>query len=366
MSETGAAKAKLAQTAAGLQANFERTLALRASRLERSLASELSLVAWDRQRLIGQAQQRVRELRGQRARERNAQASLDEAAEGVCVLELRAQPLECLPAVWAHLRRGVRVCLKPERDASRAGVDLLAQVAELFAPGSLRVLDAEASTPDDALAWPRAGVEPAGARVALVQRDADHEVSAYLLARACLRRTGFDPRSVHRAVLDGPRPRLERQLQRLWVGATMGPPSDPHAFAGPVRPEDEARYLASIDTWAQLPGCELLCNGGVLQGPAGADEAEHQRYLAPALFRLRSADTLDEPPPTFGPMLVLEETEPGESERRLNGIAPRDSGALWLRFGARPKSVALRTDDRQVDGALLMEHLPPGLPAPRP
>ena len=267
-------------------------------------------------------------------------------------------------------------------------------------PGRVRVLREMAELLGDGLSvtppgvlehehsdWTQIGVRPRHDRVALVQADADRELAAYVLARACLRRTGHDPRVVHRVIVVGPTERLERSLRRLWVGARMGPVDDERAFAGPVDDARAAAFLAAEAEWRAHPGITTICPGGRLER---ADSPGHV-FLAPALFRGPTIDDdafapLADEPELVGPMLVVYpvvaattgtigsqagvQATPAvdEVERRaealLDALAPRGHG--HLRFGVKPREVVLRHDDRQIDGALLVERLAPGLPEPRP
>jgi hypothetical protein len=208
--------------------------------------------------------------------------------------------------------------------------------------------------------WRTIGVEPRRERVALVQADADRELAAYVLARACLRRTGFDPRVVHRVLVVGPAERLERTLRRLWVGARMGPVDDQQAFAGPVNEDRAERYLAVEAAWCAAEGVQSLCAGGRLQKAGDARLC----FIAPALLRapLETANPLPNP---LGPMLILHPiTEAAEADAQLEHLSSAGQGRL--RFGSKPRQITLRSDDRQLHGALLVERLPPGLPEPRP
>lgn len=363
---------------------FERELVLAAPEIESELAQRFGLVRWDRVRLIGQAQQRLEELRnsnfspddhgrgGSEAgpaheAETEAETEAQDQGSGLRVVERVGLPLECLAAVWRELLRGNQVVVSQERGALSAGLVLLSRISELFADEVLTIEFEGEDSVQRCRDWTTVGVVGPSPRVAFVQPDADDEVAAYLLARACLRRSGFDLRAVHRVVLAGPRPRLERHLRRLWVGAQMGGPEDMEAFAGPVRASQANAYLDSYEAWCAIPGVERVCPGARLEGPPlTAQDASDWHFVAPALLKLRSADALVDAPACLGPMLVLEEVPVGEAERCFQSLAPRDSGVLWLRFGAPKKSLTLRPDDRQVDGALLIERLPPGLPAPRP
>ena len=345
---------RLAAAARALQPRLRELVGLRADAIEGELAERFGCVTWDRVRLIGQAQQRLDEIRDERF------ASL--GGGGAVVIERADQPLECLPTAWRCLRRGQPVVVQLERGALRAGAELLQRMSRSIGP-ALRVCEADEARPADAAEWRVVGVEAAKTRVAVVQPDADPEVAAYLLARACLRRTGTDPRAVHRVVVVGARPRLERHLRRLWLGARMGPPDDSEAFAGPVRTELASAYRSALEAWTQVPGCSCLVEGGPLVRPTDSSEWS---YLAPALFRVRSAEVIDRPPPTAGPLLVLEEVEEAALDRHLRAMADGERGTLWLRFGRAQPGHKLGPEDRQIEGALLVEQLPPGLPAPRP
>jgi hypothetical protein len=331
------------------------------------LATCLGMVAWEREEQIGAVQRRLLELDGMVERE------LSGSAEPCLVRELREQPLEALDLAWRVLRQGRRVHVESEAGACAGVFRILHELADRFATGAVSV------TPPGVLehehsSWKRVGVEPRHGRVALVQADADRELAAYVLARACLRRTGFDPRVVHRVIVVGPTERLERNLRRLWVGARMGPVDDEHAFAGPVDSARAQSFAAAEQAWRRRESVVTICPGGELE------HADHRResagsFLAPALLRAPPvhADELPtDEPSTCGPMLVVypvlpitaDEGAAATGERLLEHFAGRELGRL--RFGNKPRELTLRPIDRQLHGALLVERLPPGLPEPRP
>ena len=348
---------RLAAASRLLQTELFEALALASDEIADDLAERLGMVAWEREEQIGHAQQRLLELRERRFHRYGG--------DPVRVRELRAQPLEALELAWRALRRGRHVHVETEADACPAVYRLLREMAEqldegltVSPPGELDHAHAD---------WPLIGVRPRQDRAALIQADADRELAAYLLARACLRRTGYDPRVVHRVVVVGPLDRLERNLRRLWVGARMGPIRDDRAFAGPV---DEARaqaFLATEAAWRARPDVTTLCPGGRLERA----DAPGQTFLAPALVRVDPITDATLPtaePELVGPILALYpvtgEDAPARAEALLEHFTPRGHG--HLRFGIKPRDVVLDHDDRQIHGALLVERLPPGLPEPRP
>ncbi|PRQ08506.1 hypothetical protein [Enhygromyxa salina] len=333
-------------------------VALAADSLAEDLAERLGMVAWEREDQIGTAQRRLLALRERRFHRYGGEPAL--------VRELREQPLEALELAWRALRRGRRVHVESEPDACPGVSRILQEMADLLGEALLSVsppgvLDHEHAS------WQQIGVRQRLERVALIQRDADHELAAYVLARACLRRTGFDPRVVHRVIVVGPSERLERNLRRLWVGTQMGPVDDEHAFAGPVDEPRSHQFLVDDAAWQARDRVTTICPGGRLRRA----NAPGLAFLAPALFRVRIPDDqlpTDEPP-LHGPILVIypvgnDPTAETRAERLLQHFAPRGHG--HLRFGSKPRDLTLRRSDRQVHGALLVERLPPGLPEPRP
>ncbi|MEZ4449307.1 MAG: hypothetical protein R3B09_07495 [Nannocystaceae bacterium] len=350
---------RLAAVARARQVGMLELVALRADALGDALARDLGLVAWDRQRVVGSLQRALWELR-----ERRFPAPY--GGPPVQVIERRAQPLEAVTLAWTCLRRGRVVHVGGEAGASTAALDLLAEVAPRLAadgPPVLTVSGPGEATPAAAASWPVVGVDPTLPRIAVVAADGDRELAAYVLARVCLRRGGADPRGVHQALVCGPTPRLERHLQRLWVGAVMGPPSELGAFAGPVDDDLSAGFLRSLEHLRQQPGVKVLCPGGRLERP---DEAGN--YLAPALFRapwpLDPAASI----PTLtrgGPLLILHPCEPEALAPALAALGFPPSRQLWVGappLGARPPG----DEPRYIRGALMTERLPPGLPDPRP
>lgn len=333
-------------------------IALAADSLADDLAERLGMVAWEREDQIGMAQRRLLTLRERRFHRYGGEPAL--------VRELREQPLEAIELAWRALRRGRRVHVESEADACPGVFRILREMSDLLGDELLSV------SPPGVLDHPQAGWQGIGVRqrrerVALIQPDADHELAAYVLARACLRRTGFDPRVVHRVIVVGPSERLERNLRRLWVGTQMGPVDDEHAFAGPVDERRAQQFLVDEAAWRAREQVTTICPGGRLRRA----NAPGQTFLAPALVRARIHDgelPTDEPA-LRGPILVVYPVGGGgdadvRGERVLDHFAPRGHG--HLRFGSKPRELTLRRGDRQVHGALLVERLPPGLPEPRP
>ena len=351
---------RLAAASRLLQTELFEAIALASDGIADDLAERLGMVAWEREEQIGLAQRRLLELRERRFHRYGG--------EPVRVRELREQPLEAFELAWRALRRGRRVHVESEATACPAVYRILREMAELLGEGL--TVSAPGELEHEHADWPLIGVRPRRDRVALIQADADRELAAYILARACLRRTGFDPRVVHRVIVVGPSDRLERNLRRLWVGARMGPVDDDRAFAGPVDEQRAAQFLVAEAAWRAREGVITIAPGGRLEQA----DAPGQLFLAPAL--LRSATIGDDvwpsdEPPLVGPMLVIHPVAPltGEvAERRgealLEHFAPRGHG--HLRFGIKPRDVVLRREDRQIHGALLVERLAPGLPEPRP
>ncbi|KIG11938.1 hypothetical protein DB30_02273 [Enhygromyxa salina] len=334
------------------------SIALAADGLADDLAERLGMVAWEREDQIGMAQRRLMALRERRFHRYGGEPAL--------VRELREQPLEALELAWRALRRGRRVHVESEADACPGVFQILRDMSDLLGEALLSV-SAPGVLDHPHADWQRIGVRERRERVALIQPDADHELAAYVLARACLRRTGFDPRVVHRVVVVGPSERLERNLRRLWVGTQMGPVDDEHAFAGPVTERRSAQFLLDDAAWRARDEVTTICPGGRLRRA----NAPGQAFLAPALFRVRIPNDqlpTDEPP-AHGPILIVYPVGTDASaeirgERLLEHFAPRGHG--HLRFGSKPRDLTLRRSDRQVHGALLVERLPPGLPEPRP
>jgi len=343
-------------------------VALRAEELIETLREELDLVVWDCQVVIGRAQRDLRRL--------VEGASLGPVEQGaspaVRVIERRRQPLECLPLVWGALLRGRRVWLGVEEGASSAAVSVLREIhARLVGDGitgltfvrAQRVLAEEL---DEELAGaPLLGALEAAPRLAVIGVDGDRELAAYVLARTCLRRCGEEPRTIHHALVCGPNLRLERYLQRLWVGVVIGPAADPESFSGPATAELAEAYLAALELWRSAANVRALCPGGALERAGQA-----RTYLAPALFRvpwpLPAGVPMPGSPelPIVGPMLVLYTLKPeqlGEASAALGFPAARQ---LWI--APPPLGGVQSGGPRYVQGALVIDRMPPGLPEPRP
>ena len=340
-------------------------LARGSDELADELATRLGMVAWEREDQIGAVQGRLLEL------DDIPERVLTGSTSPCLIRELREQPFEAIDLAWRALRQGRRVHVESEADACLGASKILGELADRFPPGAI-TLTAPGELAHEHCDWKRIGVETRHGRVALVQADADRELAAYVLARACLRRTGFDPRVVHRVIVVGPSDRLERTLRRLWVGARMGPVDDEHAFAGPVDDGRAQQFAVAERAWRARESVVTICPGGQLEH---ASRASASSFLAPALLRAPAVqgDELPEGEPEIcGPMLVIypvlpstpDEAAAARGERLLDHFAGRELGRL--RFGNKPRDVTLRANDRQLHGALLVERLPPGLPEPRP
>lgn len=334
---------RIAAAARDLQLDLEERLALYADALAASLAAELQLVAWDREQLVGGTQARIRALR--KLREPRG-----DAPEPVVIVERRRQPLESLQLLWAQLRSGRAVELHHEPGAPTAYLDLVRGLSMALPVGALVV------------AWPSVERDPPGTigvaaplpRIALIDRAADRELAAYVLARVSLRRAGQDARAVRYAWVSGSVDLLRRHLGRLWVGAQMGPATDPDSFAGPVSAADRDAYLRAHAAWSTAEGVDVWCTGGVLE------RADSEGvYLAPAAFAVQApVPEL----PIAGPMIVVVRCEEAQATEALEAALAR--GASAIRIGGRPGRYGDAVKD--VRGALLVERLPPGLPEPRP
>lgn len=356
---------RVAAAARELEPRVLEAIALMADALADDLAERLQMVAWEREEQIGDAQRRLLEL----AELRFAPAKL--GGDPVRVRELRRQPLDALAVAWEALRRGRRVHLESEAGACPGAFRLAREFASLLPAGALTI-SAPGQLDHPQARWSAIGVEPSRARVALIQTDADPELAAYILTRACLRRTGFDPRVAHHVIVVGGPDRLLRNLRRLWVGARMGPVDDERAFSGPVDDDQARAYFAAERAWREREEVTTICPGDRLQRA----DAPQACFLAPALFRAPSfAGREDDEgwlaamPDCAGPMLVVHPIAPGPAERAMGEeLLTRLSagGEGHLRFGDKPRELALRAIDSQVHGALLVERLPPGLPEPRP
>ncbi len=331
----------IAKAAAALDAELAELLALRSDALADDLRTRYQLVSWDREQVIGRAQQRTQALARRKVAPRRGDA--------VIVYERPSQPLESLDVVWVWLERGrqVRLCWGP--DTSEAYLDLVRGLAGQLPVGALTIDTA----PLDEMPASAVGVRDAGPRIALIDRDADRELASYVLARTCLRRSGFGPRSVRRALLVGPVDLLRRHLGRLWVGAQLGPADDPASFAGPVTAEQCNAYLRACEAWASHEDVEVWSEGGRLQRTD-----DHARvYVAPAAFGVTGQIPAL---PLVGPMLVVASVDAEQAEAVLAHNAALGGDAIAI--GGPPRDDVVR----HVRGALLIERLPPGLPEPRP
>ena len=331
----------IAKAASRLDAELAEQLALRSDALADDLRTRYQLVSWDREQVIGRAQQRTRALARRKVGSR--------PGEAVIVYERPSQPLESLDMVWLWLKRGRQVRLSYGADACAPYLDLMRGLAGQLPVGALTVDTA----PVEAMPKAAVGVREAGPRIALIDRDADRELAAYVLARTCLRRSGFGPRSVRRALLVGPVDLLRRHLGRLWVGAQLGPADDPASFAGPVTAEQCKAYLRACEAWTSHGDVDVWSEGGHLERTD-----DHARvYVAPAAFGVTGQIPAL---PLVGPMLVVASVEPDQAEQVLAHNAALGGDAIAI--GGPPRNDVVR----HVRGALLVERLPPGLPEPRP
>lgn len=326
---------------------------LEADVLADALARQLQLVAWDREQLVGQVQARVAELHHARPPVREGPP--------VRVLERRLQPLEAIDVVWGWLRRGRRVRLEQEPGACTAAAELLRGMAYRLPAGVLEIHEGTMHDQPGGTAGSMSGsmvvggVDPAKARMAVIDADADRELAAYVLARTGLRRSGLDPRGVKQAFVVGELDLLERHMRRLWVGVRVGPAEDPESFAGPVPTSLREPFAAAHAQWSAHPDVRTWCPGGELERTG-----DSACYLAPALFSTPwPAPEL----PLVGPMMVVVVCD---SLLRLQQAArqAQAEGGQVVQIGGRPGRIPGPV--RHVRGALLVERLPPGLPEPRP
>ncbi len=368
MTEAAPRPERISAAARALGSELRDLLTLYADAVGANLAAQFRMVAWDREQLIGQVQQRLDALRGHRFRE------LGET--NVRIIERAGQPLESLELVWKNLRQGRRVKLEWEEDACAVVPTLLRPLARVLrstvgapvlhiasSPWTLGSEEPSASqmafkvahdNPEDPLLWPVVGVRRPGPRVAVVEAAADRELAAYVLARTSLRRSGMDPRGVKRAYVVDCDERFLRHLKRVWVGAVMGPPDAPFSFSGPVTASVRSAFLDAHRAWEREDGVECLVAGGDLARPG-----ESGSYLAPALF---ACDWPAPELPIAGPMLVVVRARIDQA-RAAAEAAAREGGAAVV-VGANSKNYP--GDVRYIRGALLVERLPPGLPDPRP
>ncbi len=368
MTDTAPRPERIAAAARALGSELRDLVTLYADAVGASLAEQAQMVAWDREQLIGQVQQRLDVLRDQRFRE------LGET--NVRIIERAGQPLESLELVWTNLRQGRRVKLEWEVGAcavvptllrplarvlrSTVGAEVLQISATPWTQGeeepsaSQMAFRVAQNHPDDPTLWPIIGVRRPGPRVAVVEASADRELAAYVLARTSLRRSGTDPRCVKRAYVVESDERFLRHLKRVWVGAVMGPPDDPFSFSGPVAPAVREAFLDAHRAWERVEGADVLVAGGDL-ARSGAPGC----YLAPALF---ACDWPIPEVPIEGPMMVLVRSRIDQARAAVEA-ATREGGQAVVVGASRSRYPG---DVRHIRGALLVERLPPGLPDPRP
>ncbi|MEM9454605.1 MAG: hypothetical protein AAGF11_10530 [Myxococcota bacterium] len=336
---------QIASAARVLGPELSRTLTLHADELVDSLATQLELVAWDREQLVGQVQIRLADLHRTRPAVRHGPA--------VRVIERRTQPLEAIDTVWGWLRRGRRVRLELEPGACMGTAELMRGMISRLPMGALEVTT-ELSDPRPA-GHVEGGVDPPGPRIAVLDADADRELAAYVLARTALRRSGMDPRAVKQVYAAGELELLERHMRRLWVGVSIGPAEDHRSFAGPVSPSVRDRFLVSYDLWRRHPDVRVWCPGGVLERTG-----DPAHYLAPGLFVVSwPAPEI----PTVGPIVVVVACQ-GDAQLHEAAQQAQAQHGQVVQIGGRPGRMPGAV--RHVRGALLVERLPPGLPEPRP
>ena len=337
-----ASGAEIATAARRVFPAFAARLAGRADEVSAALASELHLALWDREQLIGAMQARLVAMV-------SATVRVATKTDGARVIELRAQPLEAIEVAWECLLAGRPVRFAAEPGACSATASLVADMVSLLPAGTI------VTEGDDA--WPTVGVLPAAPRIAWVDRAADRELAAYSLARTCLRRSGMDPRAVRIACVIGPTDLLARHMKRLWVGAQLGPASDPESFAGPVDVATADAFVAAQTAWLAEPRAQAWCTGGPLEhGAAGP-------FVAPAAF---AVDWPVPDLPLVGPMCcVVRCTEAQAREMIASATA---GGAAVVQIGGREFTDVPQTHGglKHIRGAVLVERLPPGLPEPRP
>jgi acyl-CoA reductase-like NAD-dependent aldehyde dehydrogenase len=127
-----------------------------------------------------------------------------------------------------------------------------------------------------------------------------------------------------------------------------------------MSPEVRVAYLAAHEQWSSWcrdtsdNGGRVLCGGGPLE--CSGDEGI---FAAPALF------TGPYPVPALakvGPMLVVVPCTTAQAHQAAVELA--EQGGEVILVGGRAK--AYPAVSRHIQGALLVERLPAGLPEPRP
>ena len=347
----------LADAAARAHPSLMAALVAASGEIFEGLARLEAMVPWDREQLVGQLQRLVRAL---------SDVSFDPTSPPVVrVEERRDQPLEILPVAWSWLRRGSRVRLACEVDGTSAWIPpLLREVLGASGAGCVEVLGPEDAASDDGDSAPVVGVERAPPRAVVIAPGADEELAAYVLARACLRRAGLDPRSARLAVCVAGTPALDRHLRRLWYGVRLGAAEDDGAFAGSVDDVVGARHLRALEALPEALGARCVVPARALQGEGRPGRV----YLAPSLW---VADVGQAEGwlgrfaafPRRGPAMLLARCpDVRTAEALLDGWI--DAGGDWLRVGGPVRARA--EPFRIFEGALLEDRLPPGMPKPRP
>lgn len=348
---------RLAAASRALQGVLLDAIALRSAAMSNELAERFMAVPWDRQRLIGQIQESLHVLR-------EARFPLNDQG-GVRVTERARQPFECIEEAWRQVRQGRAVWVDREPGSCVEGLELLRAMGSVLGFGVLQVANEDRPPPEEIEQWPRVGVELAPRRIVAVAEDADPELAAYFVARASLRRTGFDPRCVHRVLVAGERKRFERHLRRLFVGARIGAPNEAGAFAGGVSEEQAVAFESDLNEWRQGSGNVEACRGGRLEVCTKVRRGGVKAvYLAPALFVVEGEELRGDP---RGPCLIIQRVHEGKLETQLRETLEATEGErAWAWVGEADPKLARGPKDRWIRGALAVSRLPPGLPLPRP
>ncbi|MGB1700451.1 MAG: hypothetical protein ACPHRO_10885, partial [Nannocystaceae bacterium] len=265
------------------------------------------------------------------------------------------------------LREGRIVYVDAAPGACGEALSLLSEMGEILGFGVLSIARERHVSPDSAV---DGGVEPARSRVAFVSTDADEELAAYVLARACLRRSGVDPRALHIAIVCGGGEKLVRMLRRLWYSVRFSDAGDHGAFAGPIPEDLAATHASAMDLMRRRVDMRCLVPHRPLEG---APETRG-RLVAPSLWLTTPGLTLAQMReaaaafPSVGPSLLVIPTADPTTARDLLAWELAE-GCRWTLIGPGPARRWARVEAppvRVFDGALLEDRLPPGLPKPRP
>ena len=269
-------------------------------------------------------------------------------------------------AIWKiapALAAGNTIVLKPSDTTPRSTVRLAAIAAEILPPGTLNVVNGDASTGRHVVEHPtpglvaitgsvRAGTEVAvsaarqlkrahlelgGKAPAVVLADADLPRAAEMIATAAYFNAGQDCTAATRVIVhESVHDELVRLLVQQAESTRPGPPSDPTADYGPL---NNAGHLAKVQGFLDdLPAHASVATGGGRHGDAGY-------FFSPTVVTGVRQDDRIVQEEVFGPVLTVQPfAEATDAVALANGVPYGLAASAWTRDHGRAEWLTRELD----------------------